>query len=142
MGRQQHGKSYTSTNNNNANNISAKRIWIPKGDIAPYKSSSSQQQHWKHITEERKADNDLFANCLRTPCYLEGEKVIGFVDVGASTSFIDKRSVEERKLSITPRKGHIVQVTNGGQQPRIGVVEGLTLEMELELSKLILRSQS
>ena len=65
------------------------------------------------------------------------------MDAGASTSFIDKRWVEERKLSITPRKGHIVQVTNGGQQPRIGVVEGLTLEngtrvikVDLEVAEL------
>jgi hypothetical protein len=66
--------------------------------------------------------------CLRTPCYLEGEKVIAFVDGGATTSFVDRQWIEKRGLAIEPRTGTLTQFVDGSTLPRIGVVSGLCLE--------------
>ena len=66
--------------------------------------------------------------CLRTPCYLEGQKVMAFVDGGATTSFVDRRWVQRNALPIEPRSGTLTQFVDGSILPRIGVVTGLTLE--------------
>ena len=65
---------------------------------------------------------------LRTPCILNGEKFIAFVDGGASHSFIDVKWVTKQGLPIAPRRGVITQFIDRAEKPRIGVVEGLVLE--------------
>ena len=66
--------------------------------------------------------------CLHTPCYLEGEKVLAFVDGGANISFVDRRWVQKRGLTVEPRKGTLTQLVDGSTLPRVGVVCGLCLE--------------
>ena len=65
---------------------------------------------------------------LRTPCILNGEKVIAFVDGGALHSFVDVKWVTKQGLPIAPRRGVITQFIDRAEKPRIGVVEGLVLE--------------
>ncbi len=66
--------------------------------------------------------------CLRTPCYLEGQKVIAYVDGGANTSFVDRRWAVTNGLKIEPRSGTLTQFVDGATMPRIGVVPGVCLE--------------
>jgi hypothetical protein len=72
--------------------------------------------------------NDANASCLRTPCILEGERVVAFVDAGATTSFIAKSLVDKHNWSVVPQQGKIRQCLTGSSVPRIGMVESLSLE--------------
>jgi len=79
----------------------------------------------------------------RTPCILEGQRVIAFVDGGASHSFVTKKWVEENGIEIVSRDGTIKQFIGGCEQPRLGAAEKLTLEngrktlqVDLEVAEL------
>ena len=78
--------------------------------------------------EELKPQNVLSATCLRTPCLLEGEKIIAFVDAGSTSSFVNRAWVEKHDIPIVPQGGKIIQILSKSEEPRIGIVEGLTLE--------------
>ena len=65
---------------------------------------------------------------IRTPCILEGHKIIAFVDGGASTSFISKNFVEQNGWKIEPRPGELRQALTGANTQRIGIVKDKTLE--------------
>ena len=39
---------------------------------------------------------------LRTPCILEGEKIIGLVDSGATVSFVSARLVKDKSWPVSP----------------------------------------
>ena len=65
---------------------------------------------------------------LRTPCLLEGERVIAFVDSGASVSFVSQKLVERMGWPVAPRLGNIQQCLTGSSTPRLGAVESLVLE--------------
>jgi hypothetical protein len=67
-------------------------------------------------------------SCLCTPCILEGEQVLAFVDSGASVSFVSKALVLRMGWHVSPRDGNVQQCLSGEQVPRVGAVEGLTLE--------------
>ena len=65
---------------------------------------------------------------LHTPCFLEGEKVIAFVDGGASNSFVSKNFVEKKKWVIEPQSGSVKQAFANTQVPRIGIIRKKLLE--------------
>ncbi len=69
--------------------------------------------------------------------------MMAFVDNGATNSFVNQKWVERMGWEVTPKAGKIVQFMDGSEIPRIGVVEGLTLEnghkilqVDLEVAKL------
>src|SRR6185436_4888901 len=68
------------------------------------------------------------AHCLQTPCILQGEKVIAFVDSGATTSFVSRKFVTDNKLVIQPVTGQIQQFLSGSTVPRFGMVHQIALE--------------
>jgi hypothetical protein len=77
-------------------------------------------------------------NCLKTPCYLENEKVIAFIDCGASHSIVSKSWVERMNIPIKPVNGILKQCIDGSTKPRIGVVEDLLLENGKKILKVTL----
>lgn len=96
-----------------------------------------------HPEKITKAPEQEQHNGLHTPCILDGQKIIAFIDGGATHSFISKKWIEARNLPIVPRKGVIRQFIDGSEKPRVGAVEGLVLEngvrriqVDLEVAEL------
>ena len=54
------------------------------------------------LDQEEEKTNRKLAACLRTPCILEGERVIAFVDSGADASFVSRKLVERMGWHVTP----------------------------------------
>ena len=81
---------------------------------------------------------------VRTPCLLQGHKIFGLVDAGATHSFIDYEWAKSHDLTIIlVKEGKIVQCMDGSEIPRIGVVKQAKLEngtnsilVDLEVAKL------
>ena len=80
---------------------------------------------------------------LRTPCILEGERVIAFVDSGASVSFVSAQLVRSKGWRIAPRSGLVQQCLAKEGVPRIGAIEAVILEnggrrikVDLEVAEL------
>ena len=68
------------------------------------------------------------SKCLRTPCYLAGQLVLGFVDGGATHTCVAKSWVEKMNLPIVEASGIFRQAVQGSEIPRIGRIENVTLE--------------
>ena len=66
--------------------------------------------------------------CVHTPCFLQGERVIVFVDSGASSSCISRSWVQQRGIAIKPVAGTLSTAIDGVHHVRIGMVENLLLE--------------
>ena len=65
---------------------------------------------------------------IHTPCVLDGQRILAFVDGGASTSFISKNSVDKLGWKVEPLIGVIKLALHGMDTPRIGVVTNKLLE--------------
>jgi hypothetical protein len=66
--------------------------------------------------------------CLQTPCVLDGERVIAFVDSEATDSFVSQKLVKRVGWTVVSRIGNIQQCLTGSSTPRLGAVESLILE--------------
>ena len=75
-----------------------------------------------------KVTNNTTMHCIFTPCLLNGQKVIAFVDEGADVSFISKTFVEKNGLNITKVQGKIIQCLDHSSKDRIGYVDNIVLE--------------
>jgi hypothetical protein len=111
----------------------AKMAQVTQGsDEEPEPAIEGKKVATQPITTEPTIATNEAANkrvaCLRTPCYLEGQKVMAFVDGGATTSFVDRRWINKNGLTIEPRPGTLTQFVDGSTLPCLGVVTGLTLE--------------
>ena len=128
---------FMESNNEDVEDVSVKKLELEM----PFNSTSKKRgtQRWIEVQrrkEEIPINNTVQNACLHTPCYLEGEKIIGFVDAGATTSFISKKWVEIRGFKIVPRVGKILQFIDGSEHPRIGAVENLLLENGIKKIKV------
>jgi len=68
------------------------------------------------------------SGCLQTPCTLNGKRLMGLVDAGATISFVDRKFAEESGWKIIPKKGKLRQAFDGSDRDRIGIIENLQLE--------------
>jgi transposase InsO family protein len=78
-----------------------------------------------------------------TPCYLNGEKVMAFVDSGSDHSFVSINWINKYHQKIIPLEGTIKLAIDGQSVPRIGYLEAATLEngkhivhLDLEVANL------
>jgi len=98
-------------------------IWRKK-DVAIV----NDKQLFPSSIQDTGSKDEAVSTGLRTPCYLNGERILGFIDCGASHSFISKNWVDQQNLTITPVNGIIRQIIDGSEKPRLGRLEGVLLE--------------
>lgn len=93
-----------------------------------------------HVEDEEEKDE---GKQILTLCNVNGVELVGLVDTGASTSFVDINVVESNGWKISPRPGIIRQAMDGSSKSRIGVVEGVefqngstSIKVNLEVANL------
>jgi len=99
-----------------------------KGHIAPHCPLKEKKEiKQKMASVEQNIDKNESATGLHTPCFINGEKILAFIDGGATTSFIDEGLVKKLNLTVQPREGVIKQFLDGSERPRTGIVENINL---------------
>jgi len=129
---------YDTPRNFDPTDISIQRIRLkPQWVTTP---DTIEPLHEKHDDGDMPDRSNL---CIQTPCFLEGDRVMGFVDGGATHSFVSQSWVVKQDIPIIPAQGVIHQAFDKSSQPRIGRVEGLLLEngtrsikVDLEVAEL------
>jgi hypothetical protein len=91
--------------------------------MSPTNETDSQE-----VLEDDSVEKSLDIAGVRTPCVLEGEQVIAFVDSGATDSFVSVDLVRSKGWKITPRSGFIQQCLSKKGVPRIGAIEDVVFE--------------
>jgi hypothetical protein len=91
--------------------------------MSPANETDSQE-----VLEDDSVEKLLDIAGVRTPCVLEGERVIAFVDSGATDSFVSVDLVRSKGWKITPRSGFIQQCLSKKGVPRIGAIEDVIFE--------------
>jgi hypothetical protein len=91
--------------------------------MSPTNETDSQE-----VLEADSVEKSLDIAGVRTPCVLEGERVIAFVDSGATDSFVSADLVRSKGWKITPRSGFIQQCLSKKGVPRIGAIEDVIFE--------------
>jgi hypothetical protein len=108
---------------------SVKKAQVADDDISGKRVSASDPEMKTECSDEASATSaNKQTACLTTPCILEGQKVMAFVDGGATTSFVDHQWTLKNNIAITPRSGSLTQFIDSSAVPRIGVAQGLCLE--------------
>lgn len=93
-----------------------KRVALVESNVSIVSDSSNVKQVENNMTG------------VHTPCLINGIQVFGFVDGGATHSFISSKFVKLHELPISKRDGNIKQALVGKVVPRIGIVENVLLE--------------
>ena len=72
--------------------------------------------------------NSTTADCIQTPCYVNGIKTFALIDSGAKISLISLKLVNQLNLSIIPTIGKLTQCISNHTVDRIGQVNNVILE--------------